>query len=209
VLVPITVLQTTLLVLVAMATQNLPPRDPTGAVKVSGVGSALDSQLVELAAGVALAGVAAMALGLLISCLVRSSDRALVLLPLVLITQVVLSVPFFEADSPVLDRAGLVSSAQWGMSAAGSTLSLNDLRSVQIASNDVGRQSLFARTPPTVNARKAIATARDSGKSRWRHEAGVWLTSAGALALMTAVCLAASLLILRRPDAGAPGREQV
>ena len=149
VLVPITVLQTTVLVLVAMATQTLPPRDPTGAVAISGVGSLLDSQVMELLIGVALAGIAAMALGLLISCIVRSSDRALVLLPLILITQVVLSEPFFEAYSPVLrsDSAGMISSAQWGMSELGSTLSLNDLRSVQLAANKVGRDALFADTP--------------------------------------------------------------
>ena len=210
VLVLITVLQTTVLVLVAMATQTLPPRDPTGAVAISGVGSLLDSQVMELLIGVALAGIAAMALGLLISCIVRSSDRALVLLPLILITQVVLSEPFFEAYSPVLrsDSAGMISSAQWGMSELGSTLSLNDLRSVQLAANKVGRDALFADTPHPVDSQAAIESARTAGVDRWRHDANTWLTSAGLLLLMTLGCLILSLVILRRPDAAAPGREQ-
>ena len=68
------------------------------------------------------------------------------------------------------------------------------------------RCSLTRRTP--VDSQAAIESARTAGVDRWRHDANTWLTSAGLLLLMTLGCLILSLVILRRPDAAAPGREQ-
>jgi hypothetical protein len=103
---------------------------------------------------IGIAGLAAMAVRLLISAIVRSSDRAMALLPVVLIAQVVVSVPFFATRSAVLDPVGVVSSAQWTMAAAASTTDLSDVRSVDLAVTGAGRSALVDRELPA-NSKRA------------------------------------------------------
>ena len=157
---------------------------------------------------VGIAGLAAMAVGLLISAIVRSSDRAMALLPVVLIAQVVVSVPFFATRSAVLDPVGVVSSAQWTMAAAASTTDLNDVRSVDLAVTAAGRSALVDRELPA-NSKRAVAAAA-AGRERWDHTGGVWLRDMGAALLLTVGALALAVIVLQRRDpVRSAGREKV
>ncbi len=109
----ITVVQSAVLVLIATANQGsnwssailLPPR-------------------LELVVDGALAGVAAMSLGLFISTITKSTDRAMTILPLVLVLQLVLSGLIPGSTSPLLDYGKNASSAYWGLSATAATVDL-------------------------------------------------------------------------------------
>lgn len=118
VLAVITLLQTTVLVGVGLARQG-----------VSTEAAFLKPGLLELVVGVGLAGLAAVSLGLLISAMARTPDRAMSLLPVVLIVQLVVAGGFKDmAEKPVLREIGYLASAQWGFSAAAATVDLNDLQ---------------------------------------------------------------------------------
>ena len=172
--------------LIATSGQDLPAVDPSGLARIEGAGAVLSGQRIELVVVVGVAGLAAMAVGLLISAIVRSSDRAMALLPVVLIAQVVVSVPFFATRSAVLDPVGVVSSAQWAMAASASTTDLNDVRSVDLAVTGAGRSALVDRELPA-NSRRAVASAA-AGRERWDHTGGVWLRDMGAALLLTGRC---------------------
>ena len=59
------------------------------------------------------------------------------LLPLVLVAQVVLSLPFMPTDGKAMEAAGVISSAKWGMAANSSTVSLNQLRTAELVGQEV------------------------------------------------------------------------
>ena len=207
-LAPLTLLQTTVMTLIATSGQDLPAVDPSGLARIEGAGAVLSGQRIELVVVVGVAGLAAMAVGLLISAIVRSSDRAMALLPVVLIAQVVVSVPFFATRSAVLDPVGVVSSAQWAMAASASTTDLNDIRSVDLAVTGAGRSALVDRELPA-NSRRAVASAA-AGRERWDHTGGVWLRDMGAALLLTVGALTLAVIVLQRRDpVRSAGREKV
>ncbi len=125
----ITVVQAAVLCVIATARQG------------SGWGAALfEPALLELTAAAALTGLAAMTLGLLLSALFRSADRAGAILPLVLLLQLLLSGGFQDiVNQPVLREASYATSTQWGFSAAAATVDLNRLQ--------VFNDCLFAVSP--------------------------------------------------------------
>jgi len=207
-LAPPTLLQTTVMTLIATSGQHLPAVDPSGLARIEPTGALLSGQLLELVVVVGIAGLAAMAVGLLISAIVRSSDRAMALLPVVLIAQVVVSVPFFATRSAVLDPVGVVSSAQWTMAAAASTTDLNDIRSVDLAVTGAGRSALVHGELPE-DSRRAVAAAAE-GRARWDHTGTVWIRDMGAALLLTVGALALAVIVLQRRDpVRSAGREKV
>ena len=195
----ITALQVVVLVPLAMMDQTLPPQnsqvvaeqlrargfDPSIAQQVfSPGGSVLPSQVVELAVVAIVVGLAGMALGLLVSSLAGSLDRASTLLPIILVAQVIASAPLFVSSEPVMTVLGIVSSAEWGMSAAASTVELQDLRR--------GYNAVTASMTPNA------VPARD--RATWDHTARSWLFDMGVLVAMTAGGLVATWFALRRTD---------
>ena len=185
----ITILQAAVLVALATADQGGPV-----------YASILGWPLGELMLGAALAGLAAMCIGLLISALARTSDRATTLLPVVLVFQLVLALGgvFPQiGNKPVLKQLGYVSSARWGFAVAASTTDLNNLQSIT---------GVLTRTP-SVNLRDpaplftALATG-DRGDPMWDHTAAAWWWDALALLAIGAAALAATGLALRRIDPG-------
>ncbi len=178
-------------VLVALATA-----DQGGPVYASILGWPIG----ELILGAALAGIAAMCIGLLISALARTSDRATTILPVVLVFQLVLALGgvFPQiGNKPVLKQLGYVSSARWGFAIVASTSDLNNLQALT---------GVLTRTP-SVNLRDpaplftALATG-DRGDPSWDHTAAAWWKDAAALLAIAAVALAATGLALRRIDPG-------
>jgi ABC-type multidrug transport system ATPase subunit len=161
VLAPLTVVQAIILVVVGLARQP-----------VHGSASALGSPELELIVDVALTGLAAMSLGLMVSAMMRSADKAISVLILIVVAQLIMSIPLLQiSNKPVLGQLSWLSSAKWGVDAVGSTVSLN-------------------KWQPTLNG----------ADPAWAHNAGTWFGDIGMLVLLTVVALVATGWLLRRRD---------
>ena len=87
----------------------------------------LDGKL-EVAVGVSLAGLSAMALGLLVSAMSSNADKVMTILPVILFAQFVLSGSAFPVRGTAgLDQISYLSSARWGYSAAAASVNLDKL----------------------------------------------------------------------------------
>ena len=64
-------------------------------------------------------------IGLTISALAPNNDRAVSLIPIILIPQVIFSGLLFNLDGPVLQTIGALFAVRWGMAAAGSSVGLH------------------------------------------------------------------------------------
>ncbi|MDB5066177.1 MAG: transporter ATP-binding protein [Chloroflexi bacterium] len=165
----ITILQTLVLVSIGAAGQGEPPS-----------AAALGSAWLEVYIAIALSGLAAMTAGLLVSAAVRNADKALTLLPLLLVPQLVLASPQLKVDEkPVLAQAAYAASAQWGYSALASTFDSNRL----------------------AKASEAVThTPADHLRSAWNHDEGAWLVSIVALLGLCCTTVVGAGCLLRRRD---------
>ena len=114
----ISVVQSTLLVLIGVSWRKMPAQ---GAF-LTGV------PLIELILGIAMLAVASMCLGLLVSAMVSTSEKAMPFLVLFTMVQVVLSgyvVPL--ANNPGLKQFSMIAPSRWGFAAAASTVNLNEV----------------------------------------------------------------------------------
>ena len=114
----ISVLQSTVLVLLGVSWRKMPAH---GAFLTS-------APLVELILGIALLAVASMCLGLFVSAMVSTSEKAMPFLVLFTMVQVVLSgyvVPL--ADNVGLKQLSVISPSRWGLAAAATTVNLNEI----------------------------------------------------------------------------------
>jgi ABC-type multidrug transport system ATPase subunit len=182
-----TAIQSAVLVAIATAAQ----RGPVDAVFLGWARA-------ELIVIVALAGVASMALSLLISAIVGTPDRATTLLPIVLILQFVLSaggvLPEI-VDKPVLRELATLSSAQWGFAGSASTADLNQLQAFTDQLRDL--REVDAADPGPALA--ALAEPVDPPQ-RWAHTPSAWFMAAGALVVLTLAPLGAAVIVLRRKE---------
>jgi ABC-type multidrug transport system ATPase subunit/pSer/pThr/pTyr-binding forkhead associated (FHA) protein len=154
----------------------------------------------ELIVVVTLAGLAAMALGLLISALAGTPERATSLLPMVLILQLLLSAGIMLpeiVDKPVLREASVFSSAHWGVAGAASTTDINNLQIFDDRLREL-RTVDSADPGPAVE----VLTKEAQPEKRWEHTRRAWLTSLFALLLLTILPLIATTFVLRRYDPG-------
>ena len=109
VLAPLTIVQAIILVVIGFARQP-----------VHGSASALGSPELELVVDLAFAGLAAMSLGLLVSAMMRSADKAISVLILIVVGQLIMSIPLLQISSkPVLGQLSWLSSAKWGVRRGG------------------------------------------------------------------------------------------
>lgn len=185
----LTTVQAVVLVALATARQNGP-----GDAVLLGWGPG------ELMVVVALAGVASMALALFISALAGSPERATSVLPVVLILQLVLAAGVVLpeiVDKPVLNQLSLLSSTQWGISGAASTVDLNQLQVFDDRLRDL--RTVDANDPE--RAVDALA-APPAPTSRWAHTSDAWLRALLALFALTVLPLVGAGLALRRYDPG-------
>ncbi|MFZ0180280.1 MAG: FHA domain-containing protein [Candidatus Dormiibacterota bacterium] len=159
---PLTILQAVVIVLIGLARDSYPL-----------TGSALGNPKLELIIDVACAGLAAMALGLLVSAMMRSSDKAISVLVLLLVGQLIMSMPVLDiAHKPVLAELSWLSSAKWGVDAVASTVNLNLVQPLG---------------PPGSNP-------------GWNHAPWPWGGEIGVLLSLTAAFLVAAAWVLRRRD---------
>lgn len=128
----------------------------------------LQLPILELVVMVALAALAATALGLLVSAMVSTSEKALVLVPVIIIVQWLLSGMTFDVEKrPVLKQVSYLSSANWGLAGAAASV---DLASLEARSGGKGESSSPARSKPAYDA-------------RWEHRPINLVVSVAALGL--------------------------
>jgi ABC transport system ATP-binding/permease protein len=140
-------LQAILLVLIGVAGGPMPAH---GAVLTS-------LPLVELMLGVAFLAITSMALGLLVSALVSSSDKTMTVLVMLSIGQVMLSGGVLPLKTGLRQLAYLAP-ARWGFAATAATVNLNQI------------------SPPGIKTDPS-----------WAHTPGAWLTAMGMQLLLMAV----------------------
>jgi len=73
----------------------------------------------------ALTSLAGLMIGLTVSALAPNNDRAVSLIPIILIPQVIFSGLLFNLDGPVLQTIGALFAVRWGMAASGSSVGLH------------------------------------------------------------------------------------
>ena len=143
-----------------------------------------------------LTGLAAMGLGLLVSALAATVDRAMTVLPVLLIFQMLLAMGGVFPDvveKPGLKQASYIAGTQWGFATAASTIELERLQSVdKIASN-----APTIRLDAPMSEFEALADNLRPTE-RWTHDAGTWLTNVAALLGLAALGIAGAGLAVRR-----------
>jgi ABC-type multidrug transport system ATPase subunit len=156
----ISVMQSVVLVVLGVALRKLPPH---GAFLPG-------SSLVELLIGIAMLGLASMCLGLFISALVSTSEKAMPILVLVTMVQVILS-GFVEPlkSGSALWYVACVAPARWGFAAVASTANLNVI------------SPLGSVTDPL-----------------WAHSASHWVRDMGIMIGLAALFVLLTALRLRR-----------
>jgi hypothetical protein len=164
-------------------------------------GSLLPSPIVELVIAAVLAGVAGMALGLLISALASTADQAVTVLPVVLLLELLLAMGGLfpdVVDKPVLKQLSYAASTQWSFAAAASSVDLGRMQALDM----LGRDAPTVRLDDPIDKFQPLATSlRD--RSSWRHRPTAWLTDVGAVVLISGLALLAAALAVgrRRPEA--------
>jgi ABC-type multidrug transport system ATPase subunit len=179
----VTVAQAAVLVALATALQH----GPAHAVL-------LGWPLGELIVVGALTGLAAMAVGLLVSAVAGTTDRATSALPIVLVFMLVLALGgvFPQiANKPVLKQLGYIAPTRWGFAGLASTSDLNDLQAV---TGVLTRNSTVDLDNPSTVSN--VFNSADQGDPLWRHDATAWLTDVGALIAITVVALLFTWLAL-------------
>ncbi len=160
----LTVIQSLVLVIIAAHGQGGPTSSATG-IWPGG----------ELVFDVIIAGICSMAIALMISAAVNASDKAMAILPLLLIPQVILSGGVITLnDKTIMRDVSDVVSANWGMAAVGSTIDLNGL-----------------------DSSPAIGLPQDS---RWDRQKSTWTNDIAAMVLLIGAAAAGTWLLLRRRD---------
>ncbi|MBA2463205.1 MAG: ATP-binding cassette domain-containing protein [Actinobacteria bacterium] len=165
-------------------------------------GSLIGPPTIELVVVAVGAGVAAMTLGLLVSALALTADRAMTALPIIVILQMLLALGGVfpdVTDRPVFKQASYLSSTQWAFSAAASSVDLSRLQSLD----------KVVSVAPTVTITDPLASfnglaLRLKPEQRWEHDPRTWLSSMGALVGLMAVAIAATGLTLRRRSTELP-----
>ncbi|MDE3228359.1 MAG: ABC transporter permease, partial [Chloroflexota bacterium] len=134
--------------------------------------------LVELILAIAVLAIVSMALGLLISASVNTSEKTMPLLMVLVVVEVILTGGVFAiAGKPGLEQVAWLSPSRWGFAATASTSHLNKL------------------VPPAPGA---------AVDSLWRHNAHTWLMDVG---ILLGLGLIYSLLTWRRLVRQGPGRK--
>jgi ABC-type multidrug transport system ATPase subunit len=164
-------------------------------------GAALPDLRLELWVGLVATGLAAMGLGLLISSLVTRADKAVTLLPLLLVPQLVLTFPQLRVEErPVLNQLSYVASAQWGHSDAASTIHLNQLIYNRAVALNPGLSGL---DPDHASAQLVDQVQRLTDlrmRIRWRHLPGIWAVDNGVLLAMFVFEVLLAGIALRKRD---------
>jgi len=140
-------------------------------------GSVLTSApLLELMLGMAFLAIASMALGLLISAVVNSSDKTMPLLVVAVLVEVVLSGGIIRLNGIAgLEQLSWLSPSRWGFGAVASTIDLNHV------------------TPPPPG---------NSPDPLWNHTPQAWFLNMGMLVVLTVLLASVTWWRLRQASPG-------
>ncbi|MFF0533162.1 FHA domain-containing protein [Nocardia amikacinitolerans] len=145
----ITTIQAVVLVLIGTIGVDMPPK------------GLFTSVLVELILAMALLGITSLALGLLVSVSVNTSEKTLPLLIVLSMAQLVLTGGLVRLPgTPVLEQLSYISPSRWGYAAGASTLDLDTLSPHDGAADPL-----------------------------WKHTIGTWLVDMGVVAALGIVFL--------------------
>jgi ABC-type multidrug transport system ATPase subunit len=168
-------------------------------------GAILSSQpMVELMLAMFALGVASMTLGLLLSSVVDTSDKAMPLLVVVVMFQVVLSGGIFPLHGKAgLEQVSWFAPSRWGYAATGSTVNLNAvIPPTALSGSGATVTSLPTANPVTVakiidmrkasktpslrasSGAQAVKTSAAGTDPLWDHNALTWLTDMAVLLLL-------------------------
>ncbi|HZK58962.1 MAG TPA: ATP-binding cassette domain-containing protein, partial [Cryobacterium sp.] len=148
------------------------------------------SPLLELTADIILGGIAAMTLGLLISTMVSSSEKAMALVPVVFIIMWLFSGQAVDLqEKPAMRTLGYLVSANWSMSLAASSCDLCGIE------DEVFEAPAAADLAPPGAAAKPV-----EHDARWEHGRGAWFLSVVALLVLTALGLIGADRMLARKE---------
>jgi hypothetical protein len=181
----VTVVQCAVLALLALARQGSHDQ-----------GSVLPSPLLELVIAAVLAGLAGMALGLMISALASTVDQAMTVLPIVLLLELLLAMGGLFPDvvnKPVLKQLSYAASTQWSFAAAASTVDLGRMQALGTVASDAPTIQLDA----PITRFESLATSLQE-QSSWQHEPGPWLEDLAAVIAISGVMLIVTGLAVRR-----------
>ncbi len=166
----VTVSQAGLLVIVGTARQG----GPSEAVL-------LGSARIELLLLVSVCGLSALCLGLMVSAFSSSVDKAMTLLPVILLVQFLLAGLIFPVSAPLIRQLSWLTTAQWGFAGAASTADFWALRGCAIPAEGLECSTL------------------------WKHEASNWLVS---YTMLCALAVASLVLAWRAIERHNPGRHR-
>lgn len=160
----ITVAQAVVVALLTLSRQTLPTD-----------GAVLASPTLEILITMSLIGLAGMAIGLLISATSSTPDRALVLLPVILIAQLVLSGGLTAVDKSPLGEVSALTGSRWGFAALAAS---TDLMNVETA--------------------KCREVNFDTDCQHWSEERTSWSADVGVLGGLTLAMVAGAWVAIRR-----------
>jgi len=157
----ISIVQSVVLTLLVLAGRTMPSH-----------GSVLGSPLLELTIAIALVGLASMCLGLLVSAMVNTSEKAMPILVVLTLFQVVLCGALLSLNGTAgLKQLAWLAPSRWGFAAVASTVNLNVIN-------------------PSV--------AGNFTDPLWDHSAANWLRDVGILIGLGVVFALLAWLRLRR-----------
>jgi ABC transport system ATP-binding/permease protein len=164
----ISIVQVLILVAIGLLGHPMPPQ-----------GSFLTSApFLELILGIAVLGIASMCLGLLVSAMVNTSEKAMPFLVLLTMAQVILSGGVLSINGKVgLDQLAWLAPGRWGFAAVASTVNLNRI------------------IPPASMTQDPL----------WNHTASTWLINMGAMIALSVVFV---LITWWRLNRLSPGRRK-
>jgi hypothetical protein len=167
--------QSVVLLLVGVAGADAPPAPPVGG-----------HWLVALTVTLWLAGTASGCVALAISALVRRTDYALALLPVVLVPQLVLSGGVMPlGDSTPLRTVAAVSTARWGFAMVASSTHLREVETTTVVPVPLSHDDL-------------MVVRHQDADAHWHPTAGTWVADGAALAALALAGAAVAWLGLRR-----------
>lgn len=155
----------------------------------------------EILIAVTITAWAAVALGLLLSSLVSSSEKAMALVSMMFVAQWLLSgVALDLAETPVIRPVSYLTSANWGMAAVASTADLATLEGGCGAGPSPSERSSPAPTVGVENAGTQREATERPCDARWGRGPWRWLGDVVALVALTVAPLPGVLIRLRRSD---------
>ncbi len=126
--------------------------------------------LVELMLAMFVLGVGSMALGLLLSSIVDTSDKAMPLLVVIVMFQVVLSGGIFPLHGKVgLEQVSWLSPSRWGYAATGATVDLNNVippTNAAAVSRPARPRERVRASGPDRNGREDVRGQAQAGQTR-------------------------------------------